>query len=255
MGRIRRGMDPDTRRLMVFAGGLGVVLIALISASAILGRHGGEVPVVSADTRPIREKPVNPGGMKIDGAENDVFSGGSDTSDARLAAASESPNAKALRTGAPPPAPAVETSGPVTLEPPPAPVPETKPAVVASAPPDARPAPAKPPVAAGAPPAPRSAPAKPSVAAAEAHSATPGHQTMVQLAALTSEDAARAEWAQLAKKMPDLLNGRQPSYSRTERDGHTFWRVRTAGFADVAQARSFCDRVRTKGAECSVADF
>ncbi|HBK07173.1 MAG TPA: SPOR domain-containing protein [Acetobacteraceae bacterium] len=78
---------------------------------------------------------------------------------------------------------------------------------------------------------------------------------MVQLAALTSEESARAEWAQLAKKMPDLLGGRQPSYSKTERDGHTFWRVRTSGFSDVAQARGFCERVRAKGAGCSVADF
>src|ERR1700674_5784248 len=131
-GRFRHGMDPHTRRLIMFAGALGAVLATLIGASALMGRQSGEVPVVSADTRPIREKPVNPGGMKIDGAENDVFSGGSDTSDARLAAASESPNAKALRTGAPPPppGPAVEAPAPVTLAPPSAPVPEAKPAVV-----------------------------------------------------------------------------------------------------------------------------
>ena len=78
---------------------------------------------------------------------------------------------------------------------------------------------------------------------------------MVQLAALTSEESARTEWAQLTKKMPDLMNGRQPSYSRTEREGRTFWRVRTSGFADMAEARGFCDRVRAKGASCSVADF
>jgi hypothetical protein len=78
---------------------------------------------------------------------------------------------------------------------------------------------------------------------------------MVQLAALTSEESARTEWAQLTKKMPDLMNGRQPNYTRIEREGHTFWRVRTAGFADMAQARSFCDHVRAKGAGCSVADF
>jgi hypothetical protein len=251
-------MDPDTRRLVMFAGGLGVVLIALISASAIVGRHSGEVPVVIADSRPIREKPVNPGGMKIDGAENDVFSGGSDTSDARLAPAPESPNAKALHVGAAPPpahaAGAVEAPAPVTFEPPSAPAGDANPAVAAVAPPAAKPVPAKAP-AGIAQPAVKSVPAKPPVAASETHAATPGHQPMVQLAALTSEDAARAEWAQLTKKMPDLLNGRQPSYSRTERDGHTFWRVRTMGFTDVAQARSFCDRVRTKGAGCSVADF
>lgn len=78
---------------------------------------------------------------------------------------------------------------------------------------------------------------------------------MVQLAALTSEEAARAEWAQLVKKMPDVLSGKQPNYSRIERDGRPFWRVRTSGFADVAQARNFCDHIRAKGAGCSVADF
>ena len=78
---------------------------------------------------------------------------------------------------------------------------------------------------------------------------------MVQLAALPTEDAARTEWQHLAKRMPDLLNGRQPSISRTERGGHTFWRVRTSGFADIAQARAFCDHVRAKGGGCSVADF
>jgi hypothetical protein len=77
----------------------------------------------------------------------------------------------------------------------------------------------------------------------------------VQFAALASEEAARNEWRNLSKRMPDLLNGRQPIYTRTERDGRTFWRVRTAGFADVAQARAFCDHVRTKGGGCSVADF
>ena len=81
------GMDPDTRRLMLFAGGLGAVLLALIGASALVGHRSSEMPVVAADPRPIRVKPDNPGGMKIDGAENDVFSGGTDTANAKLAPA------------------------------------------------------------------------------------------------------------------------------------------------------------------------
>jgi hypothetical protein len=114
---------------------------------------------------------------------------------------------------------------------------------------------AKPAIVASVPPVPKPVPAKPQPAAAETHPAAAARQPTVQLAALGSEDAARAEWAQLAKKMPELLNGRQPTYSRTERDGRTFWRVRTTGFADVAQARSFCERVRAKNGGCSVADF
>jgi SPOR domain len=249
-GRTSRGMDPDTRRLMMFAGGLGAVLIMLIGASTLISHRSGEVPVITADPRPIRVKPDNPGGMKIDGAENDVFSGGSDLADSKLAPPSENPDAKALRTAAAAPPPAAATPAPAAppvpavVTPPPVP----KPAVVASLPP-AKPAPAKPQTAA-VQPAVVQAPA-----VAEAHPPASGHQTVVQLAALTSEDAAHNEWQQLSKRMPDLLNGRQPVFTRAERDGHTFWRVRTAGFADVAQARAFCDHVRAKGGGCSVADF
>ena len=250
-------MDPDTRRLMMFAGGLGAVLVVLIGASALMGRHTGEIPIVSADPRPIREKPANPGGMKIDGAENDVFSGGSDTANAKLAPAPEVPDTKALHTAAAPPAPPVPT-----IEAPAAAVPamkaQTAPALKAQVAPPAVAAPApKALVVTNAPPAPKPTPVKPA-APAEVHAvpaATSAHQPMVQLAALTSEESARAEWAQLAKKMPDLLGGRQPTFSKTERDGRTFWRVRTSGFTDVAQARGFCDRIRAKGAGCSVADF
>jgi cell division septation protein DedD len=238
-------MDPDTRRLMMFAGGLGAVLLALIGASELVSHRSHEIPVVDADPRPIRVKPDNPGGMKIDGAENDVFSGGTDTANAKLAPPAETPDAKALRAAAvPPPLAQPPSAVATTAAPPPSAKPtatEAKPAVVASAPP-VRVEPAS------------VVPAKPS-AAAEAHATTAAHPAVVQLAALTSEDAARNEWQLMIKRMPELLNGRQPVFSRIERDGHTFWRVRTSGFADVAQARSFCDRVRQKGGGCSVADF
>lgn len=248
--RNRPGMDTDTRRLLMFAGGLGVVLVTLIGASALIGRHGStEVPVVTADPRPIRVKPENPGGMKIDGAENDVFSAGADTAGSKLAPPSETPDRKAMRAAADsPPSPALAAPAP-------------SPAVVAPAPPVvlAAPAPAPlvpPPVirpAAVAPPRPAPLP-KPPVAA-QTHPPASGHQPMVQLAALTSEEAARTEWQILSKRMPDLLNGRQPNLARVERDGHPIWRLRTTGFTDDAQARLFCDRVRAKGAACSVGDL
>jgi hypothetical protein len=259
-----QGMDPDTRRLMMFAAGLGGLLVVLVGASALVGHHNGQVPVITADANPVREKPPNPGGMKIDGAENDVFSGGSDTDNAKLAPAAEIPNTKALRTAetqpesaatkavAPPvPRTVPESAAESTPEPAraktaaiaPPPAPATRPVVAA-------------PVVATTVPATKPTPAKPSVAAAEAHSAgTEHHNTSVQLAALASEEAARAEWQRLSKHMPNLLNGRQPSYTRTQVGGRTFWRLRTTGFTDVEQARAFCNTVHAKGGGCTVADF
>jgi SPOR domain len=55
--------------------------------------------------------------------------------------------------------------------------------------------------------------------------------------------------------MPDLLAHHQAAISKTERDGHTLWRVRTGGFSDLTQATVFCERVRAKGTGCAVADF
>lgn len=265
--RVRAGLDPDTRRLAIFAGGLGVVLAALIGGSALLGHRSTEVPVVAADSRPIRVKPDNPGGMKIDGAENDVFAAGSDIADSKLAPPPENPDAKALRTASAPP-PVVAAPAPaVAPELPPSAIPPATAATAASLPaskseplPAAKSAPlpaTKPVPIAGAPAAKLAAAVvgKPQIATVEAHSPAARHPVMVQLAAVTSEQAARNEWQLLSKRLGDLLNDKQPDFSRTERDGHTFWRIRTSGFADEAQARSFCDHVRAKGGGCSVADF
>jgi hypothetical protein len=324
-------MDPDMRRMAMFAAGIAAALAVLIVISLATGHHGSAVPIVTADSRPIRVKPDNPGGMKIDGAENDVFSGGTDTAEAALAPPAEVPDTKALRAGAPPAVAAALPSPPlpplayrsvvvspalakpsavtpVSAPAKPGPVAEPPPAkqvsvaanaapksVAANAAPKSVAANAAPKsVAANAAPAsiaandepksvkavaapkvvvePEPLPARPYTVAAAAKAdpaepasaaANPAPQaaggatgrTIVQLAAVGSEDGARNEWQRLSRKMPDLLGGRQPTYTKTERDGRIFWRVRTTGFADAAQAKAFCEQLRAKGAACSVADF
>ena len=78
---------------------------------------------------------------------------------------------------------------------------------------------------------------------------------MVQVAAVDSEAAAQAEWQRLAKKMPDLLGDRRPVVQKAERDGRAIWRVRLAGFGDVADATGFCAKLHARGGSCAIASF
>ena len=50
-----------------------------------------------------------------------------------------------------------------------------------------------------------------------------------------------------------LFDGRRPLFEQAHVNGHTFWRVRTAGFTSVTEAARFCDDVRAQGAACTVA--
>lgn len=267
--RARRGINPATRRLMMFAGGLAGTLICLIGASTLTRHRSTQVPVVTADARPIRVKPDNPGGMQIDGSENDVFSVGAEDGKSRLAAVAETPDLNGMRATAvvPPPKPMVAAQGPAqaatqppTIAPPaaerPADATATPPRRASMEPVAGVATTATPPRRANLGPVTTVAAAAPPMASVPASGASgSGRSPMVQFAALNTEQAARDEWQQLTRRMPDLLNGRRPSFSRIERDGHTLWRLRTAGFSDAAQAKAFCEHVRAKGGGCSLADF
>lgn len=223
--RHHRGMDPGTRRLVLIAGGLGATLLAAVAGWTVMGHRSTAVPVVQADNRPIKVKPDNPGGLQVAGADEDILSGGTESKEGKLAPPPEAPAPQALR--APPavvPAPAVvapaaQAQGPAAAAP-------VKPIAV-----------------------------KPAAPPADKHTTPTASGAQVQLAAVSSEEAARSEWQRLSKRLPDLLGPRRPAFSKTEHDGRIFWRVRAGGFTDVPQATSFCEKVRAKGVGCSVAEF
>jgi Flp pilus assembly protein TadD len=93
--------------------------------------------------------------------------------------------------------------------------------------------------------------ASPGVASGQDTPVASTRQAVVQLGALNSEEAAHSVWDELSKRLPDLLSTRQPAYTNIERGGHIFWRLRTSGFADIGQARKFCDHVRAGGGNCT----
>lgn len=228
---------------MYIAGGLIGALVLVVLLWSSVGHHsGGALPVVQADQRPVRVKPANPGGMQIPGLNADVGAASGGSSD-QLAPAPETPDPAALAKQTPPPPP---VAAPAAMAPP---VATPAAPMVATAPPVATPVPAQPKVV----PAPTLPAPEHRVAKAEP-AAPAGHQA-VQLAALTSEAAARQEWDRLAKKMPGLFNGHHPLISKFDHDGHTLWRLRTSGFATEAAAKQFCQDLHAKGAGCAVAAF
>ena len=240
-----RGMDPATRRLALIAAGLGGALVVIVGGWSMLGGGRQAVPVIAPQPGPVRVKPANPGGMQVQGLGNDIFSGRGDGTVDKLAPPPEVPDPQALRAP-PPPAPVPVPARAVAL---PA---QASPAPVAATHQVARPAPAAAPRQAMARPVPHPAAARqPQPAVAPVAKGT----TRVQLAALSTEAAAKLEWRDLNRRIPGLLAGHPPMFSRVEHAGHVFWRVRTGGFADQAAARSFCQRVKAKGLACSVADF
>jgi hypothetical protein len=235
------GMDGMTRKLLIAAVGLGGVLLAGMGGWALLGHHSGPVPVIEADTRPLRVKPDNAGGMQVAGADEQVM-GEQSRSAQGMAPRAEAPAPQALRAQQQlPPLP----DAPAAAAPVPGPTAPSSPAAVAGSGVSPLPDTPRPPARAGV------AAAKPALPAA----APAAGVTLVQLAAVDTEQGAQAEWQRLAKRMPDALGDRRLVLQRAEHDGKAVWRVRTGGFSDVADATAFCSRLRAKGASCTIAAF
>jgi hypothetical protein len=247
--RQSRQMDPQMVRMGVIAAGvLGLVVIAA-GGYALIGRRPHVIPVVEADSRPIRVRPDNPGGNMVVGADEQIMGGNGRPGLTAMAPPAEAPEPQALRaqieaSHAPPPVLSLPALQPVSPALPPAQkvslaVPPVSPPSALSDMPETR-------------PATKAVVKAPAVSAPQA-AAAGGMQ--VQLGALESEQAAMTEWQRLSKRMPDLLGPRHPAVLRAEHDGKTVWRLRTGGFTDIASATAFCSQVKSKGVGCAIASF
>jgi hypothetical protein len=243
--RRRAGIDRTTRNMAMVAAGIAALIMLAVAVQALLRPHG--LPVVAAPNGPWREKPTNPGGMQVSGAGNAIFNGATPSGEDKVMPGPETPDLAALardeHQAATAPQPAAAPANPT---PPSTAVPAVKAALAPPAPTEA------PKTAALAPPAADRALAAP---AAKPVTAAPSPSTghlIVQLAALPTEAAARSEWERLAHRMPGLLDHRAPVVTKAEVNGHTWWRLRTGGFASAADARGFCAEVKAKGGGCAV---
>lgn len=126
---------------------------------------------------------------------------------------------------APPPAPPIESVLPRS-EPAPEPAPEAAPQQAAVA------------------PTPPPAPEKPAAPA--------GPAWRIQLASLTSEAAARAEWGRLQAKNSDLLGALELNVQRADLSKGTYYRIQAGPLADRAAAGDICTQLKSRKQDCLV---
>jgi len=227
----------------------GALALAAIAGAVLWGfsRSGPRVvPVVQADPRPIKIRPAEAGGMIVPNQDQQVLQPQKERREAerrqqqspRFNDGPERPQLEGLRQQTQPPEAARPAPSPLA-PPPPAPSGNGSALQAPSLP---APVPVAPPQAAK----PNAVPATP----AAAPKPVAGGRGLAQLAAVDSEAAAKAEWARLARRVPELA-AFKPAIAKVEREGQpTIWRVRAAGLADAAAAKALCDIVKAKGASC-----
>ena len=250
--RGRAAMDPTTRHLVFIACGIGLLLLVVIGGWTLSGRRPSEIPVIEAQSGPVRLKPIDPGGMQAMGAQapSSVNASGIETlaplpESARPEALQAEVDAARRREDRTPAAPAAHAP---VVRPPPvravAPPPAAASAPVVSEPPDQG-------QTTGTPATGHHAEAVPKVV-----TSLPGSgQPAVQLAALDSHEAAELEWSRLSRSHPLLFSGHTPDVEPADHAGRRIYRLRTGGFASAAEAHAFCEQARSLRIACTFADF
>lgn len=236
--RVERESSALPWRMLAIAGGLlGVVALGAAGWWGVQRLGGvGSVPVVEADPRPFKVRPDDPGGLRVPNQSELILErpaqraqASQQARPANVAPGAEAPDLGGLRAAA----------TPRQVSPPAAPAPATPAPATALAPPQP-----------AAQPAPQAA--APAAVAPAPQAARPAGRVQVQLGALTSEEAARAEWDRLSRRAPELFAGRSPQVVRLDRgEGQPpLFRLRTGGLADQDAAVAFCEQVRARGGAC-----
>lgn len=279
-------VDPDDDPRSTGPAGAGVRFWAALAVAGIaVAGFGGVVaygylaygdrgehmpaPLVKADTRPLKIRPDDPGGLNVPHTNMEVFNAGRDQR--TPGAAPGSPAGREVLL--PPPEPVLPkpapapTPAPITLTP--AAIPPTAPLAAAPA---AAPEPTLSGVASAVPyPAPLPPPAAPtqrlvqrSAAAALGESAsTPILQAprptagagafRIQIGAMRTEEEARQVWESVRRKHVDVIAGKTMSISRVElAERGVFFRVYAGPLADRDAARDACTKLVRAGTGCLV---
>lgn len=271
---------PATIALVALGGFSGIVWYAYNQGAST--SNSGAVPLVQADSTPLKSRPSDPGGLEVPNQDKLILNGqtvdGAPGKVERMLPPPEAPMAKPLIAAAPSQAPAtppqVASAVPPALNAPrpqgvptgPVPVPNApqqqanavpravpQPSVQAAPVPQpvvSRPAPAPqapavqtPAPVAAKPPAVQAAPAATPAAASASRGAK------VQLGAVKSEAAASAEWAKMQKANPELAN-LSLSVAKVEIPNKgTYFRIQAG---PVADGGAVCAALKARGQDCLV---
>jgi hypothetical protein len=232
------------------------------------------LPVIVADSTPIKSRPETPGGLEVLNQDVAVLNDPAPSPELPQAERllpppempqppqAEAPQAESLAkveellgppletAAGPPDAPQVAAAGQPEAAPEPV-LPEPKAEVQLA--PELPAVPPVAPVAATAAPAPQVAA---TAAPAPQVAALPDAKTggfVVQLAALRAKEAARPAWARMQKAHPALLGSRELAIQEVDLgDRGIFYRVQAGFFADRAGARDTCNALKARGQDCLV---
>jgi hypothetical protein len=255
----RPGPDPAIKRMIIAAGAIAAVLIAVTLIWGGIHPRFGKPPTITAPGGPMRTAPADPGGLQVPGAQQQIMSGVAPSGPPKLGPGAEMPDfakldtavaaARRKRQASEPPAARNAVQAASAARPSAAAPSSLAEDAAATLP---LPPPMPPSVAPGA----AATASPPAVAASSGAESVPvaasaaGH--VVQLAALTSAQGAKTAWQRLAARQPDLVAGHTPTIVPGPVNGTMFYRLRIGGFSNDQAARDFCARAKAKGVSCYV---
>jgi len=229
---------------------MAVAAIALVGFGALVwyaydwgtsGSVTGVAPVIEAQAGPDKVKPTEEGGIEVPNQEATVLNpGASQPKTEVLMPPPEEPVAPPPA----PPAPAVAS----------APAPEQPAVVLSPAPAAAQPVGTQP---AAAPPSPppatTAAATQPSVPAASGGATIAAGDFLIQLASLTSPEAAQKAWGGLQKKHPGLLGDMALTVQEADIAGKgKYYRVQAGPLPNRATADDMCAQLKAAKQDCIV---
>jgi hypothetical protein len=231
---------------------MAVAAIALVGFGALVwyaydwgtsGSVTGAAPVIEAQAGPDKVKPTEEGGIEVPNQEATVLNPGA--SQPKTEVLMPPPEEPVTPPPPAPPAPSAVTT---------APTPEQPAVVLSPAPAATQPAGTQP---AAAPPSPPPATAvaatQPSVPAAGGGATIAAGDFLIQLASLTSPEAAQKAWGGLQKKHPGLLGDMTVSIQEADIAGKgKYYRVQAGPLPNRATADDMCAQLKAAKQDCIV---